>query len=225
MEEKVRCEVCNREFKSKEALEMHNSAKHSSSKTQEKSEKKVSKVNYKKIRNWGIFIVVLGLLVWEIFVLVQSGTPSGEDFSRAVPILPNRDHISVGSASLVEYNSNPPTSGPHYGTPARPGFRENIIEDGYLIHSIEHGLVWVSYHPRIGEEAEKLRGVTGPFIVITQREANDEDIAVASWGRLDSFNLEDGTIDADDLQRINDFVLRYANKGPESIPAGQHGGI
>lgn len=220
MSEKTRCEICDRTFSSEEGLAAHNKAKHP-----EKIPKEKKPLPVKKIRNWGIFIVIAGLIIWGIFSLVQSNSPDGEDFSRAIPVMPSREHIGVGTESQIDYNSNPPTSGPHYGTPARPGFREIIIEDGNLIHSMEHGLVWVSYHPSIGEEVEKLSDITSPFVVITKRDANDEDIAIASWGRLDTFNLEDGTIDADDLQRINDFVKRYANKGPESIPAGQHGGI
>lgn len=218
MVEKTRCEICDRTFKDEEGLVMHNKAKHP-----EKIPKERKSLPVKKIRNWGIFILIGGLVVWGIFALMQGSSPKGEDFSRTISNM-GAEHILVGS-QLPQYNSNPPTSGSHYGTPARPGFRENIIEDGHLIHSIEHGLVWISYHPRIGEEAEKLRDIVGLFTVITQREANDEDIAIASWGRLDTFNLEDGTIDEDDLQRINDFVQRYANKGPERIPAGKHGGI
>lgn len=223
-EKTYRCEKCNRDFKTAEALRMHNSTKHSSSMKEETKKEKTKSINYKKLRNWTIVILVFGLVIWGIYALVQSGVPEGKDFSRKIPIL-GAEHVPVGSISVDEYNSNPPTSGKHYNTPARPGFRENIIEDGYLIHSMEHGLIWISYHPRISEEAEKLRDVVGPFTVITQREANDEDMAIAAWGRLDTFNLEDGTIDADDLQRINDFVKRYANKGPEKIPTGQHGGI
>ncbi len=219
MAEKERCEICDRTFKDLDGLTMHNKSKHP-----EKVPKEKKPLPVKKIRNWGIFIVIVGLIVLGVYAFVQSGAPEGKDFSLKIPLL-GVSHVSVGSISPDEYNSNPPTSGKHYDTPARPGFRENIIEDGYLIHSMEHGLIWISYNSRIGEEAEKLRDVNNAFTVITQREANEQDIAVASWGRLDTFNLEDGTIDADDLERINDFVKRYANKGPESIPAGQHGGI
>ena len=219
MAEKVRCEICDRTFKDADGLSAHNKAKHP-----EKIPKERKPLPIKKIRNWSIFILILGLIIVGIYALVQSGAPEGRDFSQKIPLL-GVSHVPIGSISLDEYNSNPPTSGKHYDTPARPGFRENVIEDGHLIHSMEHGLVWVSYHPRIGEEAEKLRDVNSQFVVITKREANDEDIAIAAWGRLDTFNLEDGTIDADDLQRITDFVKRYSNKGPESIPAGRHGGI
>lgn len=221
MAEKDRCEICNRNFKSKDALDMHNSAKHS--KTKEKSAGKAIKLKPKKIKKYTIFIAVFVLVVVGFYMLIKSSVPEGEDFSRAVPLLTDRDHILVGSE--FAYNSNPPTSGSHYGTPARPGFREIPIEDGYLVHSLEHGLVLVSYHPRIGAEAEKLRDIVNPFMVVVQRGANDADIALAAWGRLDTFNLEEGIIDADDLQRISNFVKRYANKAPERISAGQHGGI
>jgi len=218
MAEKIRCEICDRNFKDLEGLAMHNKSKHP-----EKVPKKRKPLPVKKIRNWSIFIVAIVLLIWAGFALMQGNVPEGKDFSRSIPLM-EAEHVSVNS-QLPEYNSNPPTSGPHYSTPARPGFRENIIEDGHLIHSMEHGLIWISYHPRIGGESEKLLEINSPWTVITQREANNEDIAIASWGRLDTFNLEDGTIDSDDLQRINDFILRYSNKGPEKIPAGRHGGI
>jgi len=57
MAEKVRCEICNRNFKDKDGLEMHNSAKHS------KPEKKSSKLNYKKIRNYGVLVLIIVLVI------------------------------------------------------------------------------------------------------------------------------------------------------------------
>ncbi|MEX0932967.1 MAG: DUF3105 domain-containing protein [Candidatus Pacearchaeota archaeon] len=220
MEEKKRCDICDREFKNSDSLAHHNKAKHL-----EKVPKERKKLSVKKLKSWGIFIVLVILLFFGIYGLVKNSVVGGEDFSKSIPILRDDSHIQVGSEPSVAYNSNPPTSGQHYATPARPGFRENPIEDGYLIHSMEHGLIWISYHPRIGEEADKLREVVGAFTVITERAENDEDIAIAAWGRLDTFNLENGIISAEDLQRINDFVTRYTNKGPERISPGQHGGI
>ena len=66
MAEKARCEICNRNFKDKEGLEMHNSAKHS------KPEKKSIKINYKKIRNYGIFIVISALVVIGFYFMFSS---------------------------------------------------------------------------------------------------------------------------------------------------------
>lgn len=61
-EEKLKCEECDRKFNSKEAINMHNSAKHSSNLKKEK----VAKTSYKKIRNWIIAIVVIGVIFWLI---------------------------------------------------------------------------------------------------------------------------------------------------------------
>ena len=177
---------------------------------------------YKRFLKFFIWFVVFALVGYGGYSFIKKNIPD-EDFSKEIPLL-GAEHIPIGAPHEV-YNSNPPTSGSHYADPAKPGFREEMIADGHLLHSMEHGLMWVSYHPRIGKEAEKLREVPRALTVITKREANDTDIALAAWGRLDAFNLPDGTIDDDDLKRIRDFINRYANKGPERIPAGQHGGI
>ncbi len=63
-----KCEICNRIFGTKEALAMHNAAKHSG----QKSEEKIQKTNYKKIRNLAIFLLILGLVMWGIYALMTS---------------------------------------------------------------------------------------------------------------------------------------------------------
>jgi len=64
---KTHCDICDRNFKNEEALEMHNKAIHASP---EKKEQK--KLPVKKIRNWTIFIGVIALLAWGIFALVSN---------------------------------------------------------------------------------------------------------------------------------------------------------
>ena len=180
------------------------------------------KVMFKGFLKFFISVVILAALGYWGYSFVKKNIPE-EDFSREIPLMAAQ-HIPIG-ASHEAYNSNPPTSGPHYAEPAKPGLRDEAIADGHVIHSMEHGLVWVSYNPRIGKEAEKLRKAPDLLAVIAPREENETDIALASWGRLDTFDLEDGTVDENDLKRIRDFINRYVNKGPERIPAGQHGGI
>ena len=48
-------------------------------------------------------------------------------------------HIPIGAS--VVYNSNPPSSGPHY--PVWANFQEFAVpvDDRYLVHSMEHGAV------------------------------------------------------------------------------------
>ncbi len=88
MAEKARCEICDRNFKDAEGLAMHNSAKHPESK---KTEKK--KIPLKKIRNWGIFVIIFGLIVWGGFSLFSG-----------IEVLPPTDmqgHVEANPASHV----------------------------------------------------------------------------------------------------------------------------
>lgn len=55
-----------------------------------------------------------------------------------------REHIT--DISDVAYNTNPPTSGSHFPIWAKKGVYDRVISDGYLIHSLEHGYVVVSYN-------------------------------------------------------------------------------
>ena len=87
MAEKHKCETCNRNFKDKEGLQMHNSAKHS------KPEKKSMKLNSKKIKNWGIFIAILVLVVVGFYFLFSS--------VKTLPPTDMRGHIEESPPSHI----------------------------------------------------------------------------------------------------------------------------
>ena len=121
---------------------------------------------------------------------------------------------------MSDYNSNPPTSGKHWSdgqAPVARGVYEQEFPDEALVHNLEHGEIWISYQPDIPDNIkEELRAIARDSykVVLTPRAKNDTDIAVAGWGRLDKFNLE-GALDRG---RIEDFIQRYRNKGPELVP-------
>jgi hypothetical protein len=56
---------------------------------------------------------------------------------------PGREHKPVGTA--LTFNSNPPTSGDHYDAWITKGFYNEPREDGYLVHSLEHGYIIMWY--------------------------------------------------------------------------------
>jgi len=190
---------------------------------QKQKEKESSTMKKKRlagrIKNYIIVAVIIAAVIYGLFLLGKTNAPKGEDLSRAIPIL-EAGHVTVGS--FPEYNSSPPTSGPHYGQTARSRFREDIIPDQHIVHNLEHGDIWIAYHPRVSDEIkEELKRFGAAKVIITPREANDTDIALAAWGRLDSFDIENNTVPN---ERIADFIKRYANRGPERIP-GASGGI
>ncbi|MBI3046659.1 MAG: DUF3105 domain-containing protein [Candidatus Harrisonbacteria bacterium] len=176
------------------------------------------RLRLKKLVKKTVYILVAILVVFGIVRWITNQFPKGQDYSVTFPVL-GRDHIYDGSAR-PDYNSNPPTSGPHYATPATVRFYSQELSDEQLVHNLEHGHIWVSYKPDLASEIIKvLRGFAGRNTIVTPRSANDFDIALAAWGRLDKFNLVGNVADK---QRIRDFVLRYQNSGPEKVNLPQH---
>jgi len=166
---------------------------------------------------WGIMGIIVVGGIWGLTRLgsQQETIELGEDFSQAVPH-EGAGHIQEGENP--RYQSNPPTSGEHWAFPMRSGIYDTEKPDEAIVHSMEHGRVWVSYKPSISEETKKALEAfmkTQGQIILTPRSANDTDIALASWNRLDAFELNpDGTFDEN---RIRSFIRRYRDKGPESI--------
>jgi hypothetical protein len=135
-------------------------------------------------------------------------------------------HIPEGSPT--SYNSNPPTSGPHY--PVWANFKELTVtpDDGYLVHSLEHGAVALLYKcdgaacPTIVDALRKIRDAlpSDPLcdpsirvrIVIAPYPKLDVPVAAAAWG---------WTYKADcvDVPTLTQFVKdNYAN-GSENLCA------
>lgn len=56
------------------------------------------------------------------------------------------DRTHKPQTEVLEYKSNPPTSGPHYAEPEKPGVYSTPPLDGKLVHSMEHGYVIIWYN-------------------------------------------------------------------------------
>ena len=187
-------------------------------KRQERKEGQTHDRRMGKIKKIALWIILLGSILGAGWLGIQALTPEPlEDDYSFVVRSEGSSHIEEGTR--VTYQSNPPTSGNHWATPLRDGLYDTEKPDESAVHSLEHGRTWITYKPDIGQEAidaikDALKGQFG--IIMSPRVANETDIALAAWMRLDTFNLnEDGTVDA---KRIVDFAQRYRNKGPEYVP-------
>lgn len=120
-------------------------------------------------------------------VIVFAGWAVWREFSRELPGQAvseiGADHVT--DISSIEYNfSNPPTSGPHFAVWAKPGVYDRVISDGYLIHSLEHGYIVISYN------CAKPISIS-PFSIFNvyaheTGELHDEPIATGSGEATDS---------------------------------------
>lgn len=123
-----------------------------------------------------------------------------------------RDHVPEGT-KISSYNSNPPTSGDHWPQPAEWGIYLSPLPDEQLVHNLEHGGIWVSYKDLDNDAITKLGALAKKYpqaVIITPRAQNDSKIALASWGRLDTFDVLD-------IERIEKFIQANINKSPEPL--------
>jgi hypothetical protein len=137
----------------------------------------------------------------------------------------SREHIESGTPGS-KYNSDPPTSGPHWNGPANKGVYDKELPDEQLIHNLEHGYIWISYRPgdanlqassganikgATEEEVNKLKAIVEKDnwkVVMVPRSRDQAKIVLAAWGRV--LKLSDF-----DEKRIKDFISTYRNRGPE----------
>jgi hypothetical protein len=129
---------------------------------------------------------------------------------------PNLGQKHVPESQRVKYNSNPPTSGPHYERPAAWGIYDRPPLDERLVHNLEHGGIIISYNPdRLkGEELAQIKTLakeltaTNPRIVVTPRKNLDTAIVLTAWGYLQK-------LDRFDSQKIKAFYDAHIARSPE----------
>jgi hypothetical protein len=164
----------------------------------------------------------IGLTAVFILLVIVSGLANQEPEinlaavpENAVPYeIQSRDHIEVG-ASHPAYNSNPPTGGWHYAQPASRGIYTEGLPDESVVHTLEHGHIWLTYRDADDEAAlDALTEIQRRYpdnVIITYRPENDSRIAAASWGWL-------LTLDELDMDQLAAFVVRHRNRAPETVP-------
>jgi hypothetical protein len=179
----------------------------------------VRKAQTTKYLSYGLVAVLLVLgaaLAWgpisRLLARGDAGLAQGTQF-------PNQgtQHIAPGQPH-DPYNSNPPTSGPHFDAPGRWGIYDQPQPDELFVHNLEHGGIVVHYNcaEACPELVEQLRDVVGQYrskVILAPRPNKDVPwrITLTAWTWLDGFNEFDAA-------RIRAFIAARRDKGPELIP-------
>ena len=142
--------------------------------------------------------------------------------------LPEEGNTHFGDVDkVVEYDSNPPTSGDHYaadeagtGALADGAFLETPNWNRSL-HSLEHGRVAIQYSPDLSEEEQlELKGVfdaARPGVDLFPNADIPYEVAVTAWTQLVGCKSYEG---APTLDVVRNFRDRYLGQGPEGVPFG-----
>lgn len=163
---------------------------------------------------WG----AVGLAVAAIigFVIWQGVKPTA---GEAVAEMES-PHIATDTDPGV-YNSDPPTSGPHYAEEADAGFFETNIYTypaGYLAHNLEHGYVIFWYNCDLISESEcstlktEIRTVMdelgGTKLIAYPWRTLDVPVVLTSWTRIQKF-------ESFDAEQAKAFYRANLNRAPE----------
>ncbi|MGZ9224855.1 MAG: DUF3105 domain-containing protein [Anaerolineales bacterium] len=171
-----------------------------------------------KFRNnlvWGgigaVVVAIIAIVIW------QGVRPAA---GKSVLIMVSDPHIPADS-DPGQYNSDPPTSGPHYAEEARAGFYDNNnykFPAGYLVHNLEHGYVIFWYNCDLLDEAgcADLKGqiqsvmddLGGTKLIAYPWPSLAVPLVMTSWGRLQRFEIFD-------LEQAKAFYRSNLNKSPE----------
>jgi len=162
-------------------------------------------------RRWVITVGLLVVLVGFIVFLVTRPPPA---ILAAVETFGDLGAIHLDAASPVpEYNSDPPTSGPHSPTAYQCGIYRQPVPDINQVHDLEHGVVVIQYDPNLqADERDVLEGFArdaGTHVIVAPREGMDSPIVLTAWTK----RLALDTADRDD---ISVFYDTYAQFGPET---------
>lgn len=161
------------------------------------------------------FVILIGG-VW--FLTVQD---SKEQVKLSKPFMGERvpsqeaAHVARGE-SHPPYNSNPPTSGWHWGDGvAGPGIKDQPVPDELVLHSMEHGAAVVWYKDDLSKESigkikEAFNSASGKKIMLPRKDL-DVPVALTSWGWI----LKLQTIDE---AKIKEFIEINNDRAPEKAP-------
>ncbi len=179
----------------------------------EKLEKKIDRrkplnqINFKKITLYLGITILIGILGYGSFALFKNlSKPLPGTFVQSMG---NR-HIDTIETLHEEYNSKPPTSGPHVGSKAEWGIHDEPIPDELQIHNLEDGGVMVQYNcDKTKDDCKKLitqlEDVVKKYeekVVLAPYPDMKSSIALTAWTRIDTF-------DTFDEERIQTFIKRF----------------
>lgn len=104
----------------------------------------------------------------------------------------------------VDYPMSPPAGGPHFAGWLNCGVYSEPQVDEQVVHSLEHGAIWVTYAPDVpGGDLQRLaERLPAEYVVLSPYPGLDSPFAVSAWGAQLKFS------DPRD-PRFDDFVKEY----------------
>ncbi|MFC1974785.1 DUF3105 domain-containing protein [Chloroflexota bacterium] len=157
--------------------------------------------------------IALVVLVVGLFYLGNQGPTIANSGIEGLVILP--DPGQGHQEGEVNYHDEVPAGGTHSSAWLNCGIYDQPIQEENVVHSMEHGAVWLAYQPDLPTgQVETLRNLVHqersrrgqPLVVLAPKPQLDAPIVATAW-RV-QLNLNDASD-----ERLGQFLSRY-QQGP-----------
>ena len=128
--------------------------------------------------------------------------PPPEDPPEGVRTFPATSNESVEGS--ISYDRDPPTNGDHAPIWQNCGFYSEPVENETAVHSMDHGVVWITYQPDLpADQIETLRGLgQEEYVLVSSYSGLSTPVVATAW--RNQLELEG----ADD-PRLRQFVDQF----------------
>ncbi len=83
----------------------------------------------------------------------------------------------------IDYRREPPTNGDHAPLWQNCGFYEKPVKEEHAVHSMDHGVVWITYRPNLPTEGIRALRPYGEedYVVVSPYPGQDAPVVATSW--------------------------------------------
>jgi len=104
---------------------------------------------------------------------------------QSAPAQPGDHSAAADATSDPKWNTDPPTSGPHFGTPAIFGVYDSPLQIAQAVHNLEHGGVYIFYGDDVPEatvaQLESFYDEDPTALLLAPLPELGETIALGAW--------------------------------------------
>jgi hypothetical protein len=165
-------------------------------------------------RSWIVLAVILVIVVvgFAAVVFLSNRSQAASEPSRTESFSNlSREH----TYDSVSYEQSPPVGGPHYPVWENCGFYDEPVQNEKAVYSMEHGAVWITYHPDLPkEQVDKLRQLArdSNYLLVSPYPELPAPVVASAWGK----QLK---VDSVDDPRLEQFIKAF-EQGPQTPERG-----
>ena len=146
---------------------------------------------------------------------------------QVAPALEGVHSITDPSQTSPKWNTDPPTSGPHYAIAAIFGIYEDELEMARVVHNLEHGGIYILYGPGVPDatvaQLQSFYDNHTRGTILAPLPSLGNKIALGAWTTKDANDPTNGTAHlakctSFDEKAFGAFFDDFQFQGPERFP-------